>query len=63
MHSSMMHTVRCSGHVGGVSAQGGCLPKEECLPRGYLPRAVVCLGGCLPRGVYTSPLWETPVKT
>ena len=42
MHSSRMHTIRCSGRLldggMGVSARGG-----------------VCLGGCLPRGV-ASPM-------
>ena len=55
MHSSRMHTVRCSSRLSerGVSAQGdvclggvwlGCLTRAEGVCLG------VCLGGCLPRG-------------
>ena len=58
MHSSRMHTIRCSGHWGGVCPTGvsdswglcprGCL-SERCLPSG---RAVSAQGdGCLPGGV------------
>ena len=59
MHSSRMHTVRCSGHPRGcvclgVSAHGGCLPRG-CLPRGVSAQGGVCPGGCLPRGVSA---WE-----
>ena len=45
MHSSRIHTVRCSSRLlgGGVSARGGV-----CLG-GCLPRVGVCPGGCLPR--------------
>ena len=32
MHSSRMHTIRCSSHLGR-----GCLPARGCLPRGCLP--------------------------
>ena len=38
MHSSMMHTVCCSGRPGGVCPGGVC------------PGVCVCPGGCLPRG-------------
>ena len=59
MHFSRIHTIHCTGRLGGegvsasqggvsdlgLSAQGGvCL--GECLPRGC-----VCLVGCLPGGV------------
>ena len=55
----------CSG---GVSAQGGCLPRQGCLPGGVCSGGVsaqggvcpggVCPGGCLPRGVCL----DTPVN-
>ena len=45
MHSSRMRTVRCRGRLGGGGGGG----------RGG---GGVCMGGCLPMGVYTSPqLW------
>ena len=53
MHSSRMHTVRCSGHLRVSARQGWCLPEEEvsawglCLPEGA---GGVGLGGSLPRG-------------
>ena len=58
MHSSRMHTVRCSGRLGreGV-CPGGCMPREGvCLGGG------VCLVGNLPKGVsvwggVNLPLW------
>ena len=52
MHSSRMHTVCCSGHLGG----GGGVCLGRCLPRGR-----VCPGGCLPRGEQND--WQTGVKT
>ena len=59
MHSSRMHTVCCSGRLGGVSAQGmsgqggvclgGCLPRRGCLPH----RRGVCLSqGVSVQGVF-----------
>ena len=47
MHSSGMGTVHCSGHWGGVSAQGVS-------DRRVSAQEGVCLGGprgCLPKGV------------
>ena len=47
MHSSRMHTVRCSGRPGGVS-QGKSLPRG-----GVSAQGVSTQKGCLPRrGVY-----------
>ena len=66
MHSSRMRTVRCSGRLRGVAAQGGCLPKGISAQRWCLPREGICPGrvsaqgvsaqglsawGCLPGGV------------
>ena len=49
MHSSRMHTVRCSGHLGGCLA-GGCLARGSvCL--GGVCLGVVCPGECAPKGV------------
>ena len=62
MHSSRMHTVHCSGYVGGVCPgwvmpKGGwCLPKGGVCLGGCLTRGSVCLGGVCPEGVYTTPL-------
>ena len=52
-----MRTVLCSGRLRGGSAQAGVYPGGGCLLREGLPGGV-CLEGCLPRGMYTSPpLW------
>ena len=59
MHSSRMHTVRCSvrlwgGGGGGFLPRGGAVCLGVCVSvygrGGVCPRGV-CLGGCLPRGV------------
>ena len=63
MHSSRMHTVRCSGcrGKGGVSqhalGRGGCLPGGGCLPRGDVcPNRDVYPGVC-PVNTGIHPLW------
>ena len=65
MHSSRMHTVRCSDRLvgGNVCLGWGCLPggvclgessQGRCLPRGGLSEG--CLPrGCLPRGCTPPP--------
>ena len=52
MHSSWMHTVRCSGRLGRDG--GGLVVGGVCLPRGRLPREFVCQGVSA-RGVHPPP--------
>ena len=69
MHSSRMHIVRCSSHLGGgcLPARWGCLPAQGgvWLPGGIclLGEGGVCLParGCLPASqrVYTFPCGQT----
>ena len=73
MHSSRMHTVRCSGRL---MIGEGCLPRVGCLLRVGVCPGGVCPVGCvhLPmsawerasarRGVHLPPVdIQTPVKT
>ena len=72
MHSSRMHTIRCSSLLlaGGVCLPGGVYP-GRCLPslsRGVSTQGGVCLvcpGECLPGGrgvclVCPGGVWQTP---
>ena len=63
MHSRRIHTVRCSGRLGGEGE--GCLPRgvsapgmaawEQCVCPGGCLGAVCLSGGCLPREVCVCP--------
>ena len=59
MHSIRMHTVRCSGHLGGgVSAQWGQPLGRQA--QGLFAQMGVCLGGVCPGGMSTWGMCTSP---